>query len=70
VRNLLFGQIATEGCLCGVPATGKVVAISPVMAFGAMIVLIAWTRRYMLAVRERRIREQQLSRANNLAMLL
>ena len=41
------------------PAT--VVAISPVMAFGVMIVLIAWTRRYMLALRERRIREQQLS---------
>ena len=48
----------------------QVVAISPVMAFGVMIVLIAWTRRYMLAVRERRIREQQLSRANNSVMLL
>jgi intracellular septation protein A len=41
----------------------KVVAISPVMAFGVMVVLIAWTRRYMLALRERRIREQQLSQA-------
>jgi hypothetical protein len=41
----------------------QVVAISPVMAFGMMIVLIAWTRRYMLALRERRIREQQLSQA-------
>ncbi len=41
----------------------KVVAISPVMAFGVMIVLIAWTRRYLLALRERRIREQQLSQA-------
>jgi intracellular septation protein A len=41
----------------------EVVAISPVMAFGVMILLIAWTRRYMLALRERRIREQQLSRA-------
>jgi intracellular septation protein A len=41
----------------------QVVAISPVMAFGVMIVLIAWTRRYMLALRERRIREQQLSQA-------
>jgi intracellular septation protein A len=39
----------------------QVVEISPVMAFGVMIVLIAWTRRYMLALRERRIREQQLS---------
>jgi intracellular septation protein A len=41
----------------------QVVAISPVMAFGVTIVLIAWTRRYMLAMRERRIREQQLSTA-------
>ena len=41
----------------------KVVTISPIMAFGVMIVLIAWTRRYMLALRERRIREQQLSQA-------
>jgi intracellular septation protein A len=41
----------------------QVVAISPVMAFGVMIVLIAWTRRYMLALRERRIREQQHSQA-------
>jgi len=35
-----------------------VVAISPVMGFSVMIVLIAWTRRYMLAVRERRLRER------------
>jgi intracellular septation protein A len=41
----------------------RVVALSPVMAFGVMIVLIAWTRRYMLALRARRIREQQLSQA-------
>jgi hypothetical protein len=41
----------------------EVVAISPIMAFGVTIVLIAWTRRYMLAMRERRIREQQLSAA-------
>ncbi len=41
----------------------QVVAISPMMAFGVMIVLIAWTRRYMLALRERRIREPQLSQA-------
>jgi hypothetical protein len=41
----------------------KVVTISPVMAFGVMVVLIAWTRRYMLALRERRIREQRLSQA-------
>jgi hypothetical protein len=41
----------------------EVVAISPVMAFGVLIVLIAWNRRYMLALRERRIREGQLSAA-------
>jgi intracellular septation protein A len=39
----------------------QVVTISPVMAFGVLIALIAWTRRYMLALRERRIREQQQS---------
>lgn len=38
----------------------KVVAISPVMAFVVLIALIAWTRRYMLAMRERRLRQQQL----------
>jgi intracellular septation protein A len=42
----------------------KVVAISPVMAFGVTIVLIVWTRRYMLAMRERRLRETQLSQAS------
>ena len=36
----------------------QVVTISPLMAFSVMVVLIAWTRRYMLALRERRIREQ------------
>lgn len=36
----------------------QVVTISPVMAFSVMVVLIAWTRRYLLAVRERRIRER------------
>lgn len=41
----------------------SVVALSPLMAFGVLIVLIAWTRRYMLALRERRIREQRLSPA-------
>ena len=38
----------------------RVVAISPVMAFVVLIALIAWTRRYMLAMRERRLRQQQL----------
>ena len=41
----------------------QVVAISPVMVFAVLIVLIAWTRRYLLALRQRRIREQQLSQA-------
>lgn len=35
----------------------QVVAISHLMAFGVLIALIAWSRRYMLAVRERRMRE-------------
>jgi hypothetical protein len=34
------------------------------MAFGVMIALIAWTRRYMLAMRERRILETQLNQAS------
>jgi hypothetical protein len=42
----------------------QVVAISPVMAFGVTVALIAWTRRYMLATRERRIHETQLSQAS------
>ena len=37
----------------------EVVSISPIMAFGVTIALIVWTRRYMLALRERRLREQQ-----------
>ena len=40
-------------------APAQVVAISPVMGFGVLIALIAWTRRHLLALRERRIREQQ-----------
>ncbi|HUA32116.1 MAG TPA: VC0807 family protein [Candidatus Binataceae bacterium] len=43
------------------PAT--VVAISPVMAFGVMILMIAWTRRYMLAFRQRRMRELEAQAA-------
>jgi intracellular septation protein A len=41
----------------------QVVVISPVMAFGAMIVLIAWTRRHLRALRERRKRERLPSQA-------
>jgi len=47
-----------------VMSPAQVVAISPVMAFGVTIALVAWTRRYMLAMRERRIRETQLSQAS------
>lgn len=36
------------------PAT--VVTVSPVMALSVMVALIAWNRRYLLAVRERRMR--------------
>jgi intracellular septation protein A len=39
------------------------VVISPVMGFAVMIALIAWMRRYLLALRERRIRAQQGSQA-------
>jgi hypothetical protein len=46
-----------------VMSPAEVVAISPVMAFGVMILLIIWTRRYMLVMRERREREMQLSAA-------
>jgi len=38
-------------------APAQVIVLSHLMAFGALIALIAWTRRYMLAVRERRLRE-------------
>ncbi|MFZ1896088.1 MAG: hypothetical protein WAU59_18750, partial [Rhodoplanes sp.] len=34
----------------------QVVTISPVMAFGVLILLISWTRRYMRAAKERRLR--------------
>ncbi len=50
-------------CFALLLSPAEVVAISPVMAFAVTIALIAWTRRYMLAQRERRIREDQLSPA-------
>jgi len=37
----------------------QVVAISPVMAFGMTFLLIAWSRRHMLALRARRIAAEQ-----------
>ncbi len=43
------------------PAT--VVVVSPIMAFAVTIAMIAWTRRYMLAMRERRMRALQLTEA-------
>jgi len=36
-----------------------VVTLSPVMAFGLMFVLIAWSRRYLVGLREQRLRAQQ-----------
>ena len=42
----------------------EVVSISPIMAFAVTIALIVWTRRYMLALRDRRIREQQFSQSS------
>ena len=41
----------------------QVVTISPITAFGVLIALIAWSRRYLLAVRERRLRAQQQAAA-------
>ena len=46
-------------CFAMLLSPAEVVTISPIMAFGVTIVLIIWTRRYMLAQRDRRIREQQ-----------
>jgi hypothetical protein len=31
----------------------QVVTLSPILSFGALIVLVTWTRRYMKAVRDR-----------------
>jgi len=42
----------------------QVVTISPITAFGVLIALIAWSRRYMLALRERRLRELQQTAAS------
>jgi hypothetical protein len=39
-------------------APALVVNISPVLSFGVLILLIAWTRRYMVAVRERCLGER------------
>ena len=36
----------------------QVVTISHVMAFAVLVALIAWTRRYLLALRDRRLRER------------
>ena len=38
---------------------GEVVIVSPVMSVGALIVLIIWSRRYLIALRDQRIREQE-----------
>jgi hypothetical protein len=34
----------------------EVVTISPIMGFGILMVLIAWTRRHLMALRDRRMR--------------
>jgi intracellular septation protein A len=41
----------------------QVVVISPMMALSVTILLSIWMRRYLLGIRERRIRAQQMSRA-------
>ena len=58
----LIEALVRVGCALLLSPT-QVVAISPVTAFGVLVALIAWTRRYLLAVREQRIREQQLIEA-------
>jgi len=35
----------------------EVVTISPIMGFGILMVLIAWTRRHLMALRDRRMRQ-------------
>jgi len=53
-------------CFAWFLAPAQVVVISPVMAFGVTIALIAWTRRYMIGLRERRTRtEAQLTRGRS-----
>jgi intracellular septation protein A len=54
----LIEALVRVGLALALPPS-QVVAISPVMAFAVTILLIAWTRRYMLALRERRLREEQ-----------
>jgi hypothetical protein len=44
-------------------APALVVNISPVLRFGVLILLIVWTRRYLMAVRERRLAEQTGTRS-------
>jgi intracellular septation protein A len=39
----------------------QVVVVSPMIGVGAMVALITWTRRYLLAVRERRLSELRQS---------
>lgn len=38
-------------------SSGTVVTVSPIMGFGILIVLIVWTRRHLMAVRDRRVRQ-------------
>ena len=41
----------------------QVVTISPIMGFGALILLIIFTRRYMLMIRDRGMRARQAAEA-------
>ena len=38
---------------------GQVVITSPLMSVGALIALIVWSRRYLIALRDQRLREEQ-----------
>jgi hypothetical protein len=37
----------------------QVITISPIMGVGALIALIVWSRRYLMALRDQRVREQE-----------
>jgi len=50
----LLEALARVGFALTLPP-GVVVSISPIMAFGILFLLIAWTRRHLLALRERRL---------------
>jgi len=61
VVYLIEALVRVGFALTMTPAT--VVTVSPIMAFGVTIAMIVWTRRYMIAARDRRISEAQAQQA-------